>query len=608
MMHRAGPPSSSIFLSNIWSSYSLLASLWDIVGGMDLLAQYGYRHVGLADWQTIAGAELFDQAARQRGLIPWLGVTTLATIGPAEMVVRIYAASPAGWQQLSRRVGSGQIFSLEEWADTSLWLILPAESRGLWSQQIVSILSLPFQHIIEGVAPGSAALGNIPWLPDPALRFYQEEDRDAYYVLTQIGQMPADPAAQGICSPQKVAQSVQGPLSLRFNPPEDGVEVLPKKIHRMPQYAATTVQEKSWLAQQAYEGLKRLGKDGHREYRGRLDYELQVIGELGFSGYFLILEDLVAYARQQGICTGPGRGSAAGSLVAYALGITAVDPLRYGLLFERFLNPARQSLPDIDLDVDFQRRGELIAYLRQRWGSDHVAQIGAFGTLGRRAVLRDVGRVEKVPLERVTAAVRALERAEGDWETALAQAPAADQSWMKVARRLEGLPRHRSVHAAGVVISPDPVTQWMACERDDSGHLITQMEMGSVERLGFLKMDVLGLRTLTVLDGTMRTVQGGAWHWAQIPEQDDETDRLLARSDTDGVFQLDSAGVRHLLRKMRPRGQKDLMTVLALYRPGPMEMIATYLHRRRHPQDVPDDPLARLCADTAGVMVYQEQL
>ncbi|MCR4419844.1 MAG: DNA polymerase III subunit alpha [Clostridia bacterium] len=373
------------------------------------------------------------------------------------------------------------------------------------------------------------------------------------------------------------------------------------------------------------QGLKDRGLFHREDYRRRLEYELDVIFKMGFAGYFLVVWDLVHFAHQEGILTGPGRGSAAGSLVAYALGITQIDPLRYDLLFERFLNPERVTMPDIDIDFCFERRGEVLDYLTRRYGEDRVAQIITFGTMAARAAIRDVGRVLNVPLPEVDRLAKlvpaelgiSLDRAlEGSPE--LRQAYEADERVRQLvdyARALEGTPRHASTHAAGVVIAPEPLVNFLPLQKTPDGPVTTQFPMNVIEDLGLLKMDVLGLRTLTVIGDTLRLISRNG---KQAPDmeslslEDPKTYALLSSGESVGVFQLESSGMRTLLRSLRPERFEDLVALVALYRPGPLGsgMVEDFIRRKHRQVEVKylHPALEPILRDTYGVILYQEQV
>ena len=336
-----------------------------------------------------------------------------------------------------------------------------------------------------------------------------------------------------------------------------------------------------YLKKLCYQGLKQRYQHLTAEMEERLSHELNVIEEMGFASYFLIVWDFVRFARESGILVGPGRGSAAGSLVAYALGITDIDPLAHGLLFERFLNPERIGMPDIDIDFADNRRDEVIDYVKKTYGPDHVAQIITFGTMAARAAIRDVGRAYDFPyadVDRVAKLVPAElgisladALASSRELTALYQEEEWVQRLLDAAQKLEGLPRHASTHAAGVVISARPLIEYVPLQQTADGIITTQYPWETIEEIGLLKMDFLGLRTLTVIQETRRLVKnkyGQSQDRTAMPLDDKATYELLASGNTFGVFQLESPGMRALIRDLKPEGINDLTALVALYRPG----------------------------------------
>ena len=360
----------------------------------------------------------------------------------------------------------------------------------------------------------------------------------------------------------------------------------------------------------------------------RVEYELGVIIAMGFPDYFLIVADFINWAKQQGIAVGPGRGSGAGSIVAYALGITNIDPLAFDLLFERFLNPERVSMPDFDIDFSDVRRGEVIDYVREKYGEDRVAHIATFGTLASRAAIKDAARVMEAPYaeaDKVSKLVPLKYGRSVPIDEALKEIPELRElyeggasRYVDVARQLEGLHRHASVHAAGVIIARDPVQELAPVFRTGDGPVVCQYDMGSVEDLGFIKMDFLGLRTLSFIEAAVRIVKesrGIELVPDEFPQDDRATFELLSRGDAAGVFQFEGSGMIDTLKRLKPRRIHDLIAVSALFRPGPMENIPTYI-RRHHglePVDYSDFPkaeplLAPILAETYGIPVYQEQI
>lgn len=356
------------------------------------------------------------------------------------------------------------------------------------------------------------------------------------------------------------------------------------------------------------------------EIQKRLDYELEIIKKMGFVDYFLIVWDFVRYAKTHDIPVGPGRGSGAGSLCAYCMGITDIDPLRFNLLFERFLNPERVSMPDFDIDFCNERRGEVIEYVRRRYGTDYVAQIVAFDTLKAKGAIRDAGRVMGIAAQEVNMAAKAVsspfttlaeELDRGELKR-LYDTDREIKRLVDVARQIEGFPRHTTVHAAGVVITRDPVTEYVPLSYED-GALTTQYTMTALERLGLLKMDFLGLRNLTVIKKTCDLIKktDPDFDIRKIDENDPEVYKMLGNGGTAGVFQFESAGMTSVLSRLQPKSLEDLTAALALYRPGPMSSIPTYIeNRHKKPEEIVyKHPLLKdILSVTYGCIVYQEQV
>ncbi|HXW18533.1 MAG TPA: DNA polymerase III subunit alpha, partial [Candidatus Acidoferrales bacterium] len=360
-------------------------------------------------------------------------------------------------------------------------------------------------------------------------------------------------------------------------------------------------------------------------YERRLSNEIEMIKKMNFAGYFLIVWDFIHYARAQGVPVGPGRGSAAGSLVSYALRITDVDPLHYDLIFERFLNPERVSLPDIDIDFCYRRRGEVIDYVRKKYGDQCVAQIITFGTMAAKAAIKDVGRAMDVPYGEVDRLAKLVpNQLNIELEQALIQSPQFAQArkddprvkeLIDIALRLEGLARHASTHAAGVVISPRPLTEIVPLYKSNKEEVTTQYDMKDLERIGLLKMDFLGLTTLTVLSDAVsliRQSRGVELDLATLPTDDAETYKLFASGNTTGIFQFESHGMRDILRRYQPTRLEDLTALNALYRPGPIQggMIDDFIARKHGRKNVTYDlpELEEILSETWGVILYQEQV
>ena len=377
--------------------------------------------------------------------------------------------------------------------------------------------------------------------------------------------------------------------------------------------------------------LKKLCDDGYRQrygdddkYRDQLKYEQDMIEKMGFTDYFLIVSDFVNYARSAGIPVGPGRGSAAGSMVSYCLHITDIDPMKYNLYFERFLNPERVSMPDIDMDFGDTRRDEVFEYVRQKYGDDHVAHIVTFGTMAARNAIRDVGRVMNIPYADVDVIAKQVPAGPGALHITLDDAlrlskPLREQyetdpqvkKLIDTARALEGMPRHASTHAAGVVITKRPVVDYVPLSKNDDT-VVCQYVMTTLEELGLLKMDFLGLRNLTVLDDAVKMVQERQpdFQLSDIPEDDPETYEMLSAGKTSGVFQMESAGMTGVCVGLRPQSIEDLTAIVALYRPGPMESIPRFIACKHDPSRVTykHPSLEPILSVTYGCIVYQEQV
>jgi DNA polymerase-3 subunit alpha len=391
-----------------------------------------------------------------------------------------------------------------------------------------------------------------------------------------------------------------------------------------------------YLAQLAREGLEdrftslreQLPNLDEQVYRDRLESEIVTIIGMGFAGYFLIVSDFVNYAKDQGIPVGPGRGSAAGSLVSYALRITDIDPLQYNLLFERFLNPERISMPDIDVDFCYERRDEVVRYVREKYGNDHVANIITFGTLKGKAAIRDVGRVLDFSFGETDRICKMYPAPKQGRDFSLAQAlemeprlreirdsGKKEEQLFEYALKLEGLARHVSKHAAGIVISEEPLVESVPLFVDKEGTVMTQFAGPEIEAIGLIKFDFLGLKTLTLLADAVRRIErntGRAIDLATLPLDDKDAYRLVSQADTVGIFQMESGGMQNLLTQIKPSAFEDLIAVLALFRPGPLDsgMVETYIKRRdgREVVRYPSETLKEILSETYGVIVYQEQV
>ena len=435
-------------------------------------------------------------------------------------------------------------------------------------------------------------------------------DGGQYYVKSEEEMQRLFPyAKQALENTQKIADRCH--VEIEF-----GVTKLPK--YDVPEGYTSW----EYLQKLCYEGLEKRYGDPSKELKDRLSYELETIHQMGYVDYFLIVWDFIKYAKDHGISVGPGRGSAAGSIVSYCLEITTIDPIRYQLLFERFLNPERVSMPDIDVDFCYERRQEVIDYVTRKYGKDCVAQIVTFGTLAARGVIRDVGRVMDLPYAYVDSISKMIPQELGiTIDKALKMNPDLKKLYdtdetvtnlIDMAKRLEGLPRHCSMHAAGVVICQKPVDEYVPLSRAADGTITTQFIMTTLEELGLLKMDFLGLRTLTVIQNAVLLARKKQpeLNINQIDYNDQKVLDYIGTGKTDGVFQLESAGMKGFMKELKPHNLEDVIAGISLYRPGPMDFIPQYIRGKNDSSSITYDcpQLEPILAPTYGCIVYQEQV
>ena len=435
-------------------------------------------------------------------------------------------------------------------------------------------------------------------------------DGGQYYVKSEEEMLRLFPyAKQALENTQKIADRCH--VEIEF-----GVTKLPK--YDVPDGYTSC----EYLQKLCYEGLEKRYGDPSEELKERLAYELETIHQMGYVDYFLIVWDFIKYAKDHGISVGPGRGSAAGSIVSYCLEITTIDPIRYQLLFERFLNPERVSMPDIDVDFCYERRQEVIDYVTRKYGKDCVAQIVTFGTLAARGVIRDVGRVMDLPYAYVDSISKMIPQELGiTIDKALKMNPDLKKLYdtdetvtnlIDMAKRLEGLPRHCSMHAAGVVICQKPVDEYVPLSRAADGTITTQFIMTTLEELGLLKMDFLGLRTLTVIQNAVLLARRKQpeLNINQIDYNDQKVLDYIGTGKTDGVFQLESAGMKGFMKELKPHNLEDVIAGISLYRPGPMDFIPQYIRGKNDSSSITYDcpQLEPILAPTYGCIVYQEQV
>ncbi len=447
----------------------------------------------------------------------------------------------------------------------------------------------------------------------PTKEFYFKNAQEMLEVFREV--------PQAVFNTLKIAEKV-----------EDTLETFENRGYLLPKYEVPEGHTyESYLRELAEKGLeRRLQEQGitngeeRQKYYERLNYELKIISDMGFPGYFLIVWDFINWAKKNGIPVGPGRGSAAGSLVAYAIGITDIDPLKFNLLFERFLNPERVTMPDIDVDICQEGRDRVIQYVREKYGEDKVCQIITFGTMKTKMVVRDVGRVLGIPPKEVDKLAKLIPNDAKSVEDAVERAPEIKdlmekdptvERLIKIAKRLQGLARQTGVHAAGVVIAPETLTDYIPLAKSKDGDITTQYDMGQVEALGLLKMDFLGLKTLTIIDRTIKLIKerhGVEIVPTKLPLDDEKTFKLLQEGNTIGVFQLESRGMRNLMKRLKPSVFEDIIALVALYRPGPLNsgMAESYIKRKHGKEEVdyifPE--LEPVLKETYGLFIYQEQI
>ncbi|MBL0386253.1 DNA polymerase III subunit alpha [Tumebacillus sp. ITR2] len=666
---------------HVHTEYSLLEGMCRIDDLIARAQELGMDTVAMTDSGAMYGAVEFYKKAKSAGLKPLLGCQVyVARRGLAERPARgeepwhliLLAENYEGYRNLLKLVSQAQLadhFDKPCVDKNALFHYregLIALSGGFEGEVGQKLIAGDLQGAEEAAQEYAALFG-----PD---NFYLELQDHGLMAEKQVNQLtlqlaqrhqlqlvatnnvqylhPADAPSQDVLACIREGRSIQDQDRVRLSSPEyslkSGSEMADLFRH-VPQALENTrliadrchvelelgvnhlpafdlppgFTETTYLRHLCLQGVhERFGQETP-EVMERLNYEIDVISQMGFAGYFLIVWDFMRFAHENGISTGPGRGSAAGSLVSYVLRITNVDPIRYNLLFQRFLNPERISMPDIDIDFEYERRGEVIEYVTQKYGTERVAQIVTFGTMAARAAIRDVGRVLDLPAHVIDRTAKLIPGQLGitidkalELEPQLKQLHEGDplvQKLVDTARAIEGLPRHTSLHAAGVVISKEPLTEYVPLQRGAEGGVVTQYSMEVLEDVGLLKMDFLGLRYLTLIDRTIdivRRTEGVEIDFETMDMDDPRTYELLTRGDTDGCFQLESSGCKNVLRELRPSSFEDIIAVISLYRPGPMENIPTFIKAKHGETAVryPHPDLQWILEDTYGVIVYQEQI
>ena len=492
---------------------------------------------------------------------------------------------------------------------------------------------MPEQKIINRRLIDLSKTVGLPLVATNDVHYLEKEDEPVHDILLciQTGKVLSDRDRMRFPSKEFYLKSPEEMAQLFGTRPDalaNSVKIAEKcnfdfdftKTH-LPEYTLEGKQGKAYLKQLCVEGLERKYKIPNAHMQ-RLTYELDVIDQMGFNDYFLIVWDFIRHAKLKGISVGPGRGSCGGSIVAYVLDITEVDPIKYDLIFERFLNPERITMPDIDIDFEDDRRSEVIDYVVEKYGKDRVAQIITFGTMAARAAIRDVGRVMDMPYQDVDKIAKEIPMELGmTLEKAikvnpklveLVEASAESRALMDAAKKLQGVPRHASTHAAGVVISKNPVDTYVPLYVQEGG-ISTQYNMLLLEELGMLKMDFLGLRTLTVIKNALQLIEEGQnlkIDLENIPQDDTRVYEMIGKGDTLGLFQLESTGFRRFMRELKPTGFEDIIAGISLYRPGPMDSIPMYIRNKYDASQIiyKDEKLKPILEVTYGCLVYQEQV
>jgi DNA polymerase III subunit alpha len=670
-MFKKGVKTMSFIHLQLYSAYSLLSSTISINECIDQAKSKGFKALALTDRNVMYGAVEFYKLCQKNGIKPILGLTVDVESDGAESSypIVLLAENDMGFKNLLKI--SSAVQTRDEKCIPIKWLIhyskgLIAITPGIEGEIEQNLLAEKVQIAKELIQRYSSIFGkrnfflsiqnhgldqeekirkellllanelNIPLAATNQVCFLEKEDQFAHECLLAIknGDKLQDEHREKLGSDQYYLKSSAEMAEILSDFPDAlentlsignrcKVNIELNKTY-LPKYPVENGQSADrYLEDLCLEGLIKRYPAPPKIYYERLYYELDVIKNMKFSDYFLIVWDFIKYARDKGILIGPGRGSAAGSLVAYVLNITDVDPIEHNLLFERFLNPERITMPDIDTDFPDNRRDEVIEYVAGKYGQLHVAQIVTFGTMAAKAALRDVGRVfglntkELEQLSRLVPSRLGIDLAAAYKESVQLQKYVNENSFntrlFQTALKLEGLPRHTSTHAAGVVLSEKPLVELVPIQSGHNEVYLTQYSMEYLEELGLLKMDFLGLRNLTLIDTILNSiyrVNRKKLNLNSIPLDDQATYKLLSRGDTTGIFQLESEGMKKVLTRLKPSHFEDIVAVNALYRPGPMENIPLFIDRKhgREPVIYPHPDLKPILENTYGVIVYQEQI
>ena len=628
------------------SAFSLLKSEVRLKEYLDLAKSLGHKWVSLIDYETMAGAMAFYKSAKKDDLRTIFGMEFRANLNIYEFnLVAIAKNEDAFYDllRLSTLINSDDYhFSFDSPLLKNCLLIVPSDNEiSDWEDFIKTLkkecgffylgLSKPYsqsQQYLYKELRAYAKCFALKTVAFPRVYYLKKEDAESFEILKAIASshtiMDLDLKKEGgdyfLSEEEMMAYYESSDLENIDHLKNQIEDFAPTRKSSLPKFVAPKGHDnRDYLLALARKGLSlRLRDKVNDQYKTRLDYELKQIIKMHFEDYFLIVYDFVLFAKRHHILVGPGRGSAAGSLVAYALGITEIDPIKYGLFFERFLNPQRVSLPDIDIDFPDDKRAEVINYVKEKYGQEHVAHIVSYATLKARQVIRDVAKVlnnrkGEALSKRIGSDPKAtLQKAYED--KAFRNMVKEDKLSLKtyeIALKLEGLPRHMSTHAAGIIMSSLPLEEVVPLVRVEDDLNSSAYTMEFLEELGLIKMDFLGLRNLSIIAEVVDDInKDQEFNLYKIPLDDPKTYDLIAKAHTLGVFQLESAGMQKLIRQMKPQSLEELSVAIALFRPGPMANISTYLHNRQHVEDIkyPHRDLMSVLKPTYGVIIYQEQI
>ncbi len=636
------------------SHFSLLNGLMSIDELLHQAKNHGFTSIALTDYHVMYGALDFFIKAKKMGIKPIFGLE----VSVNDYTLVLLAKNNTGMKvlhHLSYKLSQSDTIDLSDFSDEQedLIVILPSENGpfegALYQEDMTSLhetfkkFTSQFKTFYIGMTHQESKFFNrsnklleklshdynVKTIAMPKVYYKNQDDHHAFRALRAIDtqKIMNDPSLT--FAPDRHFQSYDALKNLYSQKCLDEAQNIADMCDVDLFELKTTLPEfenhhglenPEFLTQLSKLGLKkRLNDNVTENYAKRLQYELDVINKMGFTNYFLIVYDVIRFAKIKGINVGPGRGSAAGSLVSYSLGITEVDPIAYNLLFERFLNPMRASMPDIDIDFPDDRRDEVVSYAMSKYGHDRVAHIVAFGNLRARQSFRDCGRILNVPVYKINQASKLITTSmlmdaynQNKRFSALIDTNPELKEVFKLALKLEGTPRHISQHAAGIVASEKKLLDVVPMVALDDQMNVTQYDMTHLESLGLIKIDFLGIRNLSIIDRIARQIKTSQKDFSiqSIPLDDEKTFDLISKGETIGIFQLESDGMKNLLKKLKPKRFLDIVDTIALYRPGPMENIPTYLSNRENPKTITylHDDLKSITEDTYGILVYQEQI